>query len=208
MKSIEQKKLMQGQKRVEILEQGRVRVICSSMKGKNEEFFNLFDLDYQSDKYFHRPLKFLILAIIFAVISTPFLVEAVKGLDLAPLYVGLIFLVPAIVFIQQYFYQMTDLVVYRFHNNGNVAIALWNHLPNDKELNDFLETFSKEIKDARIRPGLDNAKKLEIYKNNLEFLLDEGVITEEEAVSIYERNKERLLESEKAKLFSIKPSNT
>jgi hypothetical protein len=207
MKSIEQKKFMQGRKKVEILEQGRVRVTHSSMKGKNEEVFNLFDLDYQSDKYFHRPLKFLVMAVIFSVPSIPFLVEALKNLDLVPFYVSLIFLVPALICIQQYFYKITDLVVYRFHGNGNAAITLWSRLPNERELSEFLTTLTAEIRNLRIRPDLDNAKKLEIYKNNLEFLLEEGVINQDEAISIYERNKERLLGNEKAKLFSIQSSN-
>ena len=207
MTSIEQKKFMQGRKKVEILDQGRVRVTHSSMKGKNEEVFNLFDIDHQSDKYFRRPLKLLVMAAIFAVPSIPFLIEALKNLDLVPFYVALIFLAPALICIQQYFYKITDLVVYRFQGNGNVAITLWNRLPNEKELGEFTTALSTEIKSLRIRPDLDNLKKLEIYKNNLEFLLEEGVITQEEAVSIYERNKERLLGNKKAKLFSIQSSN-
>lgn len=208
MKSIEQKKFMKGRKEVEILDQGRVRVTHSSMKGRNEEVFNLFDLNHQTDKYFHRPLKLLVMAAVFASLSAPFLIEAVKNLDVEPLYIGGFFVLPCIVCIQQYFYKVTDLVVYRFYNNGNAAITLWNSQPNKEDFEKFVETLSTEIKSIRIRPDLDNAKKLEIYKNNLEFLLEEGVITQDEAISIYERNKERLLTNKKAKLVPIQSYNS
>jgi len=207
MKKIEQKKFLQGRKKVEILENGKVRVTHSSLTGKNAEIFNLFDIDHQFDQYFHRPLKFLLMAAIFSAPSIPFLVETIKNRDLEPFYMSLIFLVPSLICIQQYFYNITDLVVYRFQGNGNAAITLWNGLPNERELSEFTTTLTEEIKSLRIRPDLDNAKKLEIYKNNLEFLLEEKVITQEEAISIYERSKKKLLSNKKAKLFSIRPSN-
>ena len=203
MRTFEQKKFMQGRKKVELLENGKVKVTQSSIKGMNEEVFSLFDLDEESDKYFHRPLILLGLSAFFLIGVVRFFIESAINLDPKSLNAGLIFLVPALICIQQYFYKITDVVVYRFRNNGNPALTLWNNKPNSKELSEFQSMLSTEIKSLKIRPELDNSKKLEIYKESLEFLLDQGVITQGEAEAIYDRNKDRLLNNEKAKLFSI-----
>jgi len=207
MKTIEQKKFMFGQKKIEILDKGRVRVTHSSFRSKNEEVFNLFDLDNETDRYLNRPISYLIVGGLLCIPSIPFFIDFAKNPDHVPLFMTLIFLIPAIICIQQYYYKVIDIIVYRFHNNGNAAITLWNHLPSDKDVNSFIETLSSEIKSLRLNPKLDNSQKLEIYKSNLEFLADEKVITENEAISIYKRTKKKLDGEEKVKLFSISSQN-
>lgn len=204
MRSLVQSKFMQGKRLIEILEEGKVRVTHSTATEKTEEVLDLFNIAPEPDRYFYRPVKFLVVAVLFLSPTIFFLAEAIRNSDTSLLVLSALFVVPAAISVQQYFHGITDLLVYRFRTNGTAAIKLWNELPDADTFSSFQYELVKSIKSLRVHPELDGLQKLKIYKNSIEFLLDEGVISAKEATMIFDRNKERLLGKTKAKLVSIR----
>jgi hypothetical protein len=203
--SIEQTKFLRGKKIIEIKNNNQVRVSFKSFSGSNEETFNLFDISHDTDKYFNRPIGFLITGCTITLITLILLVASID--KPSNIYGTIPFFIIAIICFYQYYFKLVDIIVYRFRGNGQVAFSLWNNNPNSNDLNAFTDILSEKIKSLKIRPGLDNIKKLEIYKDSLEFLLDEEVIFQEEASAIYDRIKEKLTGEDKAKLYSITPKS-
>lgn len=203
MDKLEQKKLLKGTMEFEIVEDGRLKVCRSSITRTNEEFFKLFELDHKCDKYRDRPVKFIVLALLVASPAFVFLIDMIQTLDIVSFYFSLVFLVPALGFLLAYFVNKTDIVVYRYRTNSNTAFTLWNDTPNRTVLNQFINLLSKKIEGSRIDPDSSKEQKLEIYKDALEFLLVEDVLTEEEAEKAFNRTRDNLSRTRTAKIFSI-----
>ena len=203
MDKLEQKKLLKGAMEFEIVEDGRLKVCRSSITRTNEEFFKLFELDHKCDKYRDRPVKFIVMALLVASPAIVFIIDMIETMDIVSLYFSLVFLVPALGFLTAYFLNKTDVVVYRYRNNSNTAFTLWNNTPNSSDLNKFTNILSKQIENSRIDPDASKEQKLEIYKDALEFLLVEDVLTDEEAETAFNRTRDNLSKTRTAKIFSI-----
>ena len=203
MYKLEQKKLLKGTMGFEIVEDGRIKVRRSSITRTNEEFFKLFELDHKCDKYRDRPVKFIVLALLVASPAIVFIIDMMETMDIVSFYFSLVFLVPALGFLAAYFLNKTDVVVYRHRNNSKAAFTLWNNTPNSSELNQFTNFLSRKIQDSRIDPDASKEQRLDIYKDALEFLLVEDVLTEEEAETAFNRTRDSLSRTGTAKIFSI-----
>jgi len=207
LNSLVQRKAYKGRNVVELIGNNRLRVIRESITGRNEQVLSLFDLHPESEKHMHRPVKFLAAAVLSVLLAFAFLLNLTPYAGEMALALTAAFCIGAVFFILQYLDKSTDVTLFRYRSNGEVALTFWNGLPDQAALSAFVEGLSSVIRSIRINPELSPAKKLEIYRNSLEFLVSESVMTKDEAVDIFERNRARLQGAEKAKLYSITPDS-
>ncbi len=198
-----QKKILVGTKIIELSDE-KVRLAFKSLTNRNEEYINLFDLNSQYDKYRHRPYKFLIVGILLSIPGVPFFIESITAWDLVPLFVSSIFLLPGLGCIVAYVYQQSDNIIFRYRHNDSVAFNIWNNKPNKKELEQFLEEFSKKIEKTKFHPETSSEQKIEAYKNAIEFLFHEEIITEAEAKKIFIKAKNKALDIKQGEIVRIK----
>lgn len=207
MKIVQRKKLFKGVQVAEIVDEKKLKITYTSLFERKERSVDLFDFDPKIDKYYNRPVSKLITAGVAFLISSPFLYQAITESNLVALLVSAVLIFPALLYVLVFYYQSADLVILRYRSTGNVALSLWNNLPNSDEFDTFLNTLMKLVSAPRSNPRLSSEEKLEMYRRHLEFLANEGVITVDEAESIYERTKGQLIGANTADLFAIHTSN-
>ena len=203
MDSLYQKRFGRGSQTLDISDKSNIKITYSSLTNKSEEIYNLFDIDENHERYLVRPIKWLVLAAIFFAISYPFVSDYFEYKDVGFLGLMLVFVVPGIICIQQYFQKHSDLIVFRYRSNGEVAFYLWNNNPSEEKLKEFLSGLSTLIKSIKINPKATDEQKLSLYKEYLQILLSEDVITEDEAIQIYERTSKKIENKDKAAVLSI-----
>ncbi|NVJ49635.1 MAG: hypothetical protein HWE11_04565 [Gammaproteobacteria bacterium] len=203
MNIFKQKKFGQGKIEIEQLGGGKIRYFSSVIGNRREEIISLFDLDSKYQIYFKRHYRYLVVGIVFVLFGFPFLFSPIINNDIAPNLVSLIFIIPGFYCFWMFYIKTINYLFFRSRANGAAVITLFVNVPSQEKFREFIDCFVEEIEKIRVNPEANSSQKLEVYKNALEFLIFEEVLTEEEGLNIFERTKKKL-QSSTAVLHSIK----
>ncbi len=204
MEKYQQQRFVRGKLAVSLMEKGRLQLIINSVFERKHEVYNLFDLSEKFDREYRFPMKWAISSTLSLVVAAGFAFGGIHLPFIGALFAsGLCFSV-SVASLVKFFHQRVEHVYIRNRRTGEVAFTLWVD-PNDHDsLDSFLISLTEEIHGARVHPDATNETRLEAYKDALEFLLNEQVLSGEEAKGLYDRTKSRMTEKVPAKLYAIK----
>ncbi len=173
-------------------ENKEINVRYASIVSSNEETISLFDLDPNFIQIDHREIKYLLFGVLLFLSSIPIFVNAYNLREPGVTMFALFFIIPALFCFIEYFRKSFKQVIVKYYNNGENAILFWLNSPKKEDYEKFINELVDRINSVKLNPRLSISEKLEIYFNNLSFLVDEKVITEEECNSIMNRTENNI----------------
>lgn len=196
MKTLIQKKLLNGKREFELIDDKHLRVKYSSVSKSNEETVELFNLEDKHERIVYREMKWAVIAAPLCLLGFKFGYDAIKFPDAFPIFIAAAFLFAAAMAIVRYVVVQQDQIVIRFHQTQNPAVVFWNCKPTKEEFGDFVNELTSAVSKLRVNPNLRPEEKLDIYLRHLRFLCDESVLSEHEAQEIYDRTALKMLNKE------------
>ena len=209
MKKVIQKKLLHGKRELEIFEDKQVKVYFSTLTNIAEETISIYDLDEHYDRVLYRDLKWIIASVLSLIVSLKFFFDAISLMELFPVRPGMGFFLLALIFLGIYLYRHQDQIVFKFYKTEQPAIVFWNNKPDIQTFKGFIDELVTLIKKTRTNPNLTINDKLDIYLEQLSFLVDENVLSPDEAEKIFIRTKNRLEKKSNNNVVKlVKPQNS
>jgi len=169
--------------------------------------YPIFDLSDTTDRYFTRAWRYLAGALALAAFSIPFVIDAVQLRTGFPLAGAALCWIGAALCALGYVSKSYDQIVFNHWQTGKGVFVVWNNKPNRAEFERFMEALVGKIRSLRVNPRATPAQRMEIYGRHLSFLVQEGVLTGDEARGFYAR-KEQALERDKANVIALVPGAT
>ena len=166
--------------------------------------YQIFDLAEATDRYFVRDWRFLAGAVVLALFSIPFVLDAVHLRTGFPLFAAALCWLGAAACAYAHLEKSYDQIVFNHWQTGKGVFVIWNNKPDKAAFNAFRDALVEKIRSLRVNPKLGPEQKLEVYGRSLAFLVQEEVLTAEEAKALYER-KEKALARDRANVISLVP---
>jgi hypothetical protein len=101
-----------------------------------------------------------------------------------------------------YFKRSWDRVIFRRWQDNRSAFVMWHDKPSAPEFETFYATLVDLIRRARLNPRMTPDQKMEVYTQHFQFLVDEDVVSAEQA-NQYLEQKRAALRSEQSKVISL-----
>jgi hypothetical protein len=164
--------------------------------------YQIFDLADTTERYFERAWGWLAAAAALALFSIPFVADAIHLRAGFPLVAAALCWLGVACLWLAYLDKSYDKIVFNHWQTGKGVFVIWNNNPNKAEFERFVGALLEKIRSIRVNPKLSPEQKLDIYGRQLAFLVQENVLTAEEAKAFYER-KEKAFARDKANVVSI-----
>ncbi|RMG59751.1 MAG: hypothetical protein D6717_01105 [Gammaproteobacteria bacterium] len=110
----------------------------------------------------------------------------------------------SLIFVFVYTYKSYDKIIFKRWQDDVPVFFIYNNNPDRDSFHDFYSQLTEKIRKTRVNPKLSAPQKLEVYSKHLQFLVDEDVISPQEAKDIYERKRMRM-DMEKSGITGIVP---
>lgn len=172
------------------------------LAGGGTSRFQIFELSDKTEREISRRPGWLAAAAIAAIPAGLFIKDAISMQATFPLVPAGFFLVCSLALSMMYFYQSYDKIIFNNWQTGKWMFVIWNNKPNKAAFDAFYEALVEEIRKTRVNPRISPEQRLDIYAKQLQFLVEETVLSADEARKILER-KERSMKQEKAPVVSI-----
>lgn len=169
--------------------------------------YPLFDLSENTIREFRREWAWLIIATFCLLPSFAFIHDAISLRVLYPLIAATGLFLLALVFVFIFYRKSYDKIIFKRWQNDTGAFVIWNNKPNKELFAAFVDQLLLEIKQTKINPKLSDEERLSLYKDQLQFLVDETVISKNEAIEILER-KRRVLAKASSNIVGIVSSSS
>ena len=189
--SLKQKRLFGGKKEF-IVTKDR-EIIVREKYGINftERTISIFDLD---DK-----LQVVSNTSWFPMLMTLCFIGFCVGFSFAYINTGdifqLLWLVPwgiaALISLGFFFKGHSKFAVVRFYQSEKIAMLIWRNNPNVEEFTSFTENLKEIIRKTKIHPQMPPMEKAKYFVDQIAFLEQEGVLSEDEARKLAERTIKR-----------------
>lgn len=177
-------------------------VTHEGLSSGTQHSFEIFDLSETTVREFKREWAWFIAGILCFLPSLKFVFDAIKLGALFPIYPAVTFWVISAILLIMFFDRSYDKLIFTNWKTGEGMFVIWNNKPNKVEFNRFMEELVREIKETKINPKLSPEQKLDIYADSLSFLVNEEVISSEEAEAILQR-KEKEMKQSKSNILKI-----
>jgi hypothetical protein len=181
---------------------GGVVVTHRSPSSGFQERFSLFELSDSTEREMHREWGWVVIAVVVALLAGPFFQDAVRLRALAPAWIALGVLAVSTVCVFMYFKRSWDRVIFRRWQDNRSAFVMWHDKPSAPEFETFYATLVDLIRRARLNPRMTPDQKMEVYTQHFQFLVDEDVVSAEQA-NQYLEQKRAALRSEQSKVISL-----
>lgn len=184
-----QKRFM-GSTQVHVNKNKDLTVITSSLLKRNEVPIDLAVIDPKPISYKNISIRHLVATTILGLISVLFLAGYfTANHEQAPIFlvlsliVFIIFLFP----LKDLYISSKSLLIYTNRHNGANLFVISPNRPSKEAVTDFISKLKDRIESIRYPENISFDEKIEIYAKHLEFLLNEGVLTEKEYNDISKR---------------------
>ena len=191
-------------KRVYEIAENELVIENSTFTAGDTARYEIFDLSERTERYFRRDLRWIVGAVVVALFGSIFAWDAIKLGATFPLIATGLCLALAAGMGAMYVERSYDQVIFTHHQTGNRIFILWNNKPNKAEFQRFYDALIDKIRALRVNPKATPQQKLDLYARQLFFLVQEEVLTPDEAKVAYER-KEKAFAKERANVISIVP---
>jgi len=181
---------------------GGVVVTHRSPSSGFQERFSLFELSDSTEREMHREWGWVVIAALVALLSVSFFQDAFRLRALVPAWIGFGVLAAATVCVFMYFKRSWDRVIFRRWQDNRSAFVMWHNKPGAQEFETFYSTLVDLIRRARLNPRMTPDQKMEVYTQHFQFLVDEDVVSAEQANQFLEQ-KRASLRSEQSKVISL-----
>jgi hypothetical protein len=181
---------------------GGVIVTHHSPSSGFQERFSFFELSENTEREMHREWPWLVAAALMIPLAALFVNDALRLQTWTPAWAATGIACAAVVCGYQYFRRSWDRVIFRRWQDDRSAFFMWYNKPDPEEFASFHDTLIDNIRRARLNPRMTPDQRMEIYTQHLQFLVDEGVVTTDQANELLEQ-KRIALRSEKPKVVSL-----
>ena len=123
--------------------------------------------------------------------------------DLEMLSIAGVFLLVSIACGIYYNLRSADLLLFRHHDSGKLLFSLWANQPGRKIVKEFVNHVFDCASAARRTPRLSDEQRLSVYRDYLQYLHNEAVLTYEEASGIYQRARLQLVAKRRAQIQAV-----
>ena len=166
--------------------------------------YQIFDLAEATERYYERAWRWIAGAAILVLFSIPFVVDAIRlGAGFPLVAAGMCWLGAAALG-YGYLERSFDKVVFNHWQTGKGLFVVWYNKPSKQAFEAFMDALIEKVRTTRVNPKLSPEQKLEVYGRSLAFLVQEQVLTADEASSFYER-REKAFARERANVISLVP---
>ena len=180
-----------------------VVVAFESLTAGSVETHLLFDLSETTERHLKRELRYLVGAAAFAFLTIPFIIDAATMKLGASYFFICVFGAGAIACAYTYLRHSFDRVYFTRHADGKTAFVMWYNKPNPEEFRKFYDYLIAEIGRARLNPRATHGQKMQAYQRALQFLCDEGVVTEAEANEFLRKKNDSVRKNQETVVVSI-----
>lgn len=181
---------------------GAIVVTHRSPSSGFQERFSLFELSDNTEREMHREWAWIVIAALVALLSLPFFQDAIQLRAMGPAWVAGGVLAAAGVCVFMYFKRSWDRVIFRRWQDNRSAFVMWHNQPDAREFESFYGTLIDLVRRARLNPRMTPDQKMDVYTQHLQFLVDENVVSADQANQFLEQKRASLC-SEPARVISL-----
>lgn len=203
MEKLIQRRFFDGSRECWLVDQERVRIRTRHWGSSEEVEFPLSVVRDSYDRLQQRPLLWLLLAIFLAGAGAYGLYSGVLIKDPDLITAACCFLAASIGCGVYYNIRSADLLLFRHHDTGKLLFSLWSNQPGNKVVKDFVNHLFDCASAARRTPRMSDEQRLSVYRDYLQYLHNEAVLTYEEASGIYQRARLQLVAKRRAQIQAV-----
>jgi hypothetical protein len=153
-------------------------------------------------RYQIRDWRYLAGAVVLALFSIPFVTDAMHLRTGFPLLAAALCWLGAAACAYAHLEKSYDQIVFNHWQTGKGVFVIWNNKPDQAAFQAFRDSLLEKIRSLRVNPRLSPEQKLEVYGRSLAFLVQEEVLTADEAKAFYER-REKAFAREQANVITL-----
>jgi len=201
--SLKQKRFLGGSKEFIVNEDREIVIRDKYGLNFKERSVSIFDLDDKFQVVTETSWFPILMTVCFLGFCGAFFIGYLNSGDPLPLLWTVPWGIAALISLAFFFKGHSKFLVVRFYKSEDIAMLVWRNYPNQGAFETFTEQLKEIIRSTKINPQLSPTEKANYYLEQIAFLEQEGVISEEEASNFTERTIKKAEHQLNSEVISI-----